>query len=309
LFDVDVSNQLTEVWSHADMQNKINSSVLWEGYLYGPNEKGGAITCVEHSTGDIKWSKGGFGYGGLTLADGKLIALTEGGKLCIAEASPEAYRELGSGQILPSRCWAVPVLANGKIYARNSTYLRSNPGKLVCVELKTTAPKVDAGSSCVTWLKDGTTTVNLNGTVDDDTGDVTTIRWSVIQPSHGSTVDIADDDAPSTTADFVNAGIYVLQLHAIDAMVQEGSDRMEVRVYADSCEAAANNPVKAYVPPLYDFDNDCIETFKDFAAFAAQEWEIGAFSEFAVFAAEWLEDESLAEDIIYDAGTITLPAE
>lgn len=314
LFTVEPSGPVTEIWSSVNMEAKFNSAVLWQGFLYGPNDNGGALTCVEFSTGDIKWSKTGFGYGGLTLADGKLIALTEDGELRIVEASPEAYQEIGKGQLVPEygsddTWWAVPVLANGKIYARNSTSKRAKPGKLVCLELETTAPKVDAGNSCVTWLKDGTTTVDLNGTVDDDTGDVTTIQWAVIQPLRESGVVIANNAAPSTTADFVKTGVHVLRLIAIDATGQEGSDRMEVRVYADSCEAAANNPVKAYVPPLYDFDNDCIETLKDFAAFAAEEWEIGDFSEFAVFAAEWLEDESLAEDIIYDAGTITLPAE
>ena len=138
---------------------------------------------------------------------------------------------------------------------------------------------------------------------------MTTIQWAVIQPWRGSGVVITNNSAPSTTADFVNTGVHVLRLYARDATAQEGFDRMEVRVYADSCEAAGNNPLNAYVPPLYDFDNDCVETFKDFAAFAADEWEIGDFSEFAVFAAEWLEDESLAEDIYYDAGKITLPAE
>ena len=49
--------------------------------------------------------------------------------LCIVEASPEGYRELGRKRILSGRCWSVPVLAHGKIYARNAA------GRLVCVEL------------------------------------------------------------------------------------------------------------------------------------------------------------------------------
>ena len=82
---------------------------------------------------------------------------------------------------------------------------------------------------------------------------------------------------------------------------------MEVWVYADSCEAAKNNPISAYVAPLYDFDNDCIETFNDFAVFAVERLEIETFNDFAVFASEWLEDESLTADVLYDAGEITLP--
>ena len=63
------------------------------------------------------------------LADGKLIILGERGKLVIAEASPDGFNELSSKQILQGRCWTVPILANGRIYARNAD------GHLVCVDV------------------------------------------------------------------------------------------------------------------------------------------------------------------------------
>jgi outer membrane protein assembly factor BamB len=48
----------------------------------------------------------------------------------IAEASPQGYKELSSAQILPkTKCWTVPVLANGRIYARSAA------GHLVCVDV------------------------------------------------------------------------------------------------------------------------------------------------------------------------------
>ncbi len=293
LFDVSTC-QVTQLWFQKNMQTLLNSSVLWRGYLYGPNDNGDALTCVERSTGIIIWTQRGFGNGSVTLADGKLIVLSQEGELCIAEASPEGYRETGSGQILTSKCWSVPVLANGKIYARNAT------GSLVCVKLETTEPKVDAGSSIITWLKAGATTVDLTGTVADDTGDVTIIRWSVISSLTQSTIDIANDSAAITTATFAETGLYVLELFAKDATAQEGSDQMEVRVYADSCEAARNCPLSDHVIPLYDYDNDCIETFNDFALFAVERLEMGTFNDFAIFAVRWLEDASLTTDVFYD---------
>ncbi len=128
LFDV-ATGQVTELWFQKNMQTCLNSSVLWQGYLYGPNDNGKALTCVERDTGWIIWTQSGFGNGSVMLADGKLIALSEDGELCIVEASPAGYRELGRGRILTGKCWTVPVLANGKIYARNAM------GNLVCVEL------------------------------------------------------------------------------------------------------------------------------------------------------------------------------
>jgi len=113
LFDV-ATGQVTELWFQRNMQTFLNSSVLWQGYLYGPNDNGKAITCVERSTGNIIWTQGGFGNGSVTLADGKLIILSQGGELCIAEASPTGYQEIVRTRILTGKCWSVPVLANGK---------------------------------------------------------------------------------------------------------------------------------------------------------------------------------------------------
>jgi hypothetical protein len=173
--------------------------------------------------------------------------------------------------------------------------LESDPAKIIwsntwSFETVTSGPDADAGSSIVTWLKDGTTTVELNGTVTDITGDVTTIRWSVASSPSRSTVDISDNSVAATTATFTQTGRYILELYAIDAAQNEESDLMEVNVYADSCEAAKNG-LDGYTASPYDFNNDCKVDFTDFA----------------MFAAEWLNDDSLSADILYDAGTITLP--
>ena len=109
------------------MRNHLNSSVLWRGYLYGFDE--GTLKCLDFKTGQMKWSKGGLGKGSLMIADGKLIILSERGKLVTAEASPLGFKELSSVQILTGKCWTVPVLANGRIYARNAV------GNLVCVDV------------------------------------------------------------------------------------------------------------------------------------------------------------------------------
>lgn len=156
-------------------------------------------------------------------------------------------------------------------------------GALWSFETITSAPEVDAGSNIVTWLKEGTTTVNLNGIVTDVTGDVTATTWSVLAAPPGTTVDIADTSAVVTTATLAATGVYALELHAVDAKLNEGSDHMEIEVYADSCEAAQNHP-DGYVAPTGDFNNDCKVDFVDFA----------------VLADAWLGDASLTEDALYD---------
>jgi hypothetical protein len=157
-------------------------------------------------------------------------------------------------------------------------------------ETVTSGPEVDAGSSIVTWLKAGSTTVDLNGMVADQTGDVATILWSVVASPPGSTVNIANDKVATTTVSLAQTGQYVLELHAVDATGQEDIDLMQIQVYTDSCEAAKNNP-NGYTAPPYDFNDDCKVDFKDFA----------------LFAAAWLQSESLESDVLYDAGTFTVP--
>ena len=166
--------------------------------------------------------------------------------------------------------------------------LETDPAKIILsstwsFETITSGPEVDAGSSIVTWLEEGATTVDLNGGVTDVTGDVTAILWSVVESPAGSNVAIANPLAAVTTATLDATGRYVLELYATDAAQNEDSDQMSIDVYADNCAAAKNNP-NGYVAPLYDFDDDCRVDFTDFV----------------MFAAEWLQDESLMEDALYD---------
>jgi outer membrane protein assembly factor BamB len=135
LFDIG-SGEPKEIYRNKNMSNQLNSAVLWEGHLYGfdgqigMNGPGrGKLTCMNFETGQVKWSQGGMGTGSLMLADGKLIILSEDGKLVTAEASPDGFKEIASAQILTYKCWTVPVLANGRIYARNTA------GQLVCVDV------------------------------------------------------------------------------------------------------------------------------------------------------------------------------
>lgn len=120
---------LTPLWETKKMRNQLATSILWEGHLYGINED--IFTCMEFLTGEVKWTGGeGIRKGSLILADGKLIILGETGTLVIAEALPEAYKELARVKVLDGHCWSLPVLANGRLYCKTI------PGDLVCLDAK-----------------------------------------------------------------------------------------------------------------------------------------------------------------------------
>lgn len=78
----------------------------------------------------MKWSEKSYGKGSVFLANGKLIVYGQKGKLGVVQASPDGFKEITSFQALGGNdIWAVPVLANGKVYCRS---LRD----LVCLDVK-----------------------------------------------------------------------------------------------------------------------------------------------------------------------------
>jgi len=120
--------EVKEVWRNKNMQNHVNSCVLWQGHLYGFDES--RLRCLDFKTGEVKWETGDFGKGSLMAADGKLIIYSQRGKLATAEISPDSFKLISSAQILEGKdTWAPPVLANGRIYVRSLS-------KLACLDVK-----------------------------------------------------------------------------------------------------------------------------------------------------------------------------
>jgi len=122
----------TEIWRNKKMRNQINSSVLWKDHIYGFDGQvggGGKLICLEFKTGKVKWSRKGMGTGSLIMANGMMIILSEKGKLIIAQARPDKFEPLLEKQILQGKCWTAPVLAGGKVFARNAD------GDVVCYQL------------------------------------------------------------------------------------------------------------------------------------------------------------------------------
>jgi outer membrane protein assembly factor BamB len=136
LFDLNASPP-APVWQSKAMRNHCNSCVLWQGHLYGFDES--QLKCLEWATGQVKWGENKYRKGSVLVADGKLILYSEDGKLGIAEATPAGYKELAFTQAIKVRSsypgkaerptWAVPVLANGRIYCRSQD-------DLVCLDLR-----------------------------------------------------------------------------------------------------------------------------------------------------------------------------
>jgi outer membrane protein assembly factor BamB len=107
------------VWQNNRLKNKFNSSVLYQGHIYGFDEA--ILACVDAKTGELKWKGGRYGYGQLLLAGGYLIVVTEQGDVVLVRATPEGHQELARFSAIEGRTWNIPAIDNGLLLVRNST--------------------------------------------------------------------------------------------------------------------------------------------------------------------------------------------
>jgi outer membrane protein assembly factor BamB len=116
----------TTIWESKAIRARFQSPVLYQGHLYTSDET--KLKCVEFATGQEKWNRPRIKYGTIIIADGHLYVLTEGGKLLIGKASPEGFEPTTEVPILEGRCWTIPTLYKGRLYARDFK-------KIVCLQL------------------------------------------------------------------------------------------------------------------------------------------------------------------------------
>lgn len=117
-----------------------STPLLVGNHLYafsGRNEPDASLRCVEYLTGRLAWERpenwlphssrqpAVFGRGSLIHADGRFIALGEGGILGMFQPTAERCEELGRWQVpsLAYPCWAAPVLSDGRLFLRSEDRL------------------------------------------------------------------------------------------------------------------------------------------------------------------------------------------
>ena len=115
------------IWKNKTMRNHFSTCVLWKEHLYGFDET--TLKCLDFATGEVKWEEKKYGKGTLMGADDRLLVYSQRGELGLVEATPARYKELAFIQAIKVReeypgkaekqTWAVPVLANGRIYCRS----------------------------------------------------------------------------------------------------------------------------------------------------------------------------------------------
>jgi outer membrane protein assembly factor BamB len=115
-------------WTSKDLRPEFPDFVVHQGHAYGFDVS--IFCCIDLSTGKRCWRGGRYGRGQvILLADqALLLVLSERGEAVLVAANPEQHHELGRFQALDGKTWNHPVIAHGRLYARNAE-------EMACYEL------------------------------------------------------------------------------------------------------------------------------------------------------------------------------
>jgi outer membrane protein assembly factor BamB len=122
------------VWANNEtMSSQFSTSVPFEGLFYGVDGRvdipPARLRCFDPKTAKVRWTKDGFPVANLIVADGKLVIVTDDGALVLAAPSAKVYSELARARIFRTTTRALPALANGRLYVRDTEMLK-------CVDLR-----------------------------------------------------------------------------------------------------------------------------------------------------------------------------
>lgn len=132
--------QATKVFDNTVMSNLHSCSVLWQGNVYGFDER--LLKCIDFKDSSERWSEKGMGKGSLSMcADGRMLIMSDTSELVIAGANPNAFDVIARARILPrATCRTAPVLSNNRIYVRNAN------GDMACLDATEIEVRLDAAN-------------------------------------------------------------------------------------------------------------------------------------------------------------------
>ena len=132
------SDQAEVLWRDPRiLASQYTTCVEKEGCLFGIHGRQDGpradLRCFDPRTRKVLWTEPSFGYATLMKADGKLLILKTDGTLVLAAANLSHYEELARTQVCENTTRALPALAEGLLYLRDTKVLK-------CVDLRPSRP-------------------------------------------------------------------------------------------------------------------------------------------------------------------------
>ena len=88
------------------------------------------LRCLEARSGNVKWTKSGFGVAHPILEGDRILLQTAEGEVVLARATAEAYQELARAKVVSGATRALPALSGGLLFIRSS---QGSSGELKCL--------------------------------------------------------------------------------------------------------------------------------------------------------------------------------
>jgi outer membrane protein assembly factor BamB len=120
-------------WESGAIKPSLNDYVVHNGSAYGFSD--GVFCCLDMDSGKRRWKGGRYGHGQvLLLADQPLLfVMSESGEGVLIAPDEKKLNELTRFQAIEGKTWNHPVIARGKLYARNAE-------EMACYDLPPAAP-------------------------------------------------------------------------------------------------------------------------------------------------------------------------
>ncbi len=116
-------------WRKGDvMSSQYMTSFYHNGVLYGVDGRADGGTCrlraFDPLTGKVYWTQEDYGMATIMAVGNTLVILKTDGDLVLADATLTRYRETARHKVFDTTARALPAIAVGKLYARDSRVLK-----------------------------------------------------------------------------------------------------------------------------------------------------------------------------------------
>lgn len=112
-----------ELWFTKRMRVHHSNVIRIGNFVYGASGDFGPVifTALDLAVGKVVWQDRALARASCIYADGKLIAMEDGGRLVLAKVSPKGLNILSSVELFDGRAWTPPTLIGKTLYIRNRT--------------------------------------------------------------------------------------------------------------------------------------------------------------------------------------------
>ncbi len=123
------ANDVRILWrSDAIMSNHYMTCIEYQGMLFGIHGQErltpGELRCIDPERKRVLWSVADFGYGSMIRAGMRMLTVKTTGELVLWQPDRQAYRPLATATVLDTTTRALPALAEGRLYVRDTKTLK-----------------------------------------------------------------------------------------------------------------------------------------------------------------------------------------